>query len=64
MSSKISRGDFLKKSGMAAAGVMMGGMAATGANLFAPQEQDKKERFAKLGKVNIAWVGMANRAPR
>ena len=61
MSSKISRGDFLKKSGMAAAGVMMGGMAATGANLFAPQEQDKKERFAKLGKVNIAWVGMANR---
>ncbi len=61
MSSKISRGDFLKKSGMAAAGVMMGGVAATGANLFAPQEQDKKERFAKLGKVNIAWVGMANR---
>ena len=59
MSGKISRGDFLKRSGLAAAGVMMGGMAS-GSELFAPQ-QDKKERFAKLGKVNIAWIGMANR---
>ena len=59
MSSKISRGDFLKRSGLAAAGVMMGGVAK-GAELFAP-EQNKKERFAKLGKVNVAWIGMANR---
>ena len=33
MSSKISRGDFLKHSGLAAAGIMMGGMA-NGANLY------------------------------
>ena len=59
MSSKISRGDFLKHSGLAAAGIMMGGMA-NGANLFTPQE-DKKARFAKLGKVNVAWIGIANR---
>ena len=60
MSEKISRSDFLKKSGLAAAGVMMGGMAG-GSKLFAAEQQDKKERFARLGKVNIAWVGMANR---
>ena len=30
-------------------------------SLFAAEQQDKKERFARLGKVNIAWVGMANR---
>lgn len=28
MSDKISRGDFLKRSGLAAAGMMMGGMAS------------------------------------
>ncbi len=60
MSEKISRSDFLKKSGLAAAGVMMGGMTGS-SNLFAAEQQDKKERFARLGKVNIAWVGMANR---
>ena len=59
MSSKISRGDFLKRSGLAAAGIMMGGVAS-GSELFAAQ-QSKKERFAKLGKVNVAWIGMANR---
>ncbi|MBR6559643.1 MAG: gfo/Idh/MocA family oxidoreductase, partial [Alistipes sp.] len=59
MSSKISRGDFLKRSGLAAAGIMMGGVANS-SELFAAQ-QDKKERFAKLGKVNVAWIGMANR---
>ena len=63
MSDKISRGDFLKRSGLAAAGMMMGGMASGAAGILTPQQQDqdKKERFAKLGKVNIAWVGMANR---
>ena len=62
MSDKISRGDFLKRSGLAAAGMMMGGMASSAANILTPQQQqDKKERFAKLGKVNVAWVGMANR---
>ena len=63
MSNKISRGDFLKRSGLAAAGVMMGGLAttATAANAPQPQQEDKKARFAKLGKVNIAWIGMANR---
>ena len=60
MSEKISRSDFLKKSGLAAAGVMMGGMSGS-SSLFAAEQQDKKERFARLGKVNIAWVGMANR---
>ncbi len=60
MSEKISRGDFLKKSGLAAAGVMMGGLA-TAAPSAQQQAQDKKARFAKLGKVNVAWVGMANR---
>ena len=60
MSEKISRSDFLKKSGLAAAGVMMGGMTGS-SSLFAAEQQDKKERFARLGKVNIAWVGMANR---
>ena len=60
MSEKISRSDFLKKSGLAAAGVMMGGMSGS-SSLFAAKQQDKKERFARLGKVNIAWVGMANR---
>lgn len=60
MSEKISRSDFLKKSSLAAAGVMMGGLA-DGNKLFAAEQQDKKERFARLGKVNIAWVGMANR---
>ena len=59
MSSKISRGDFLKRSGLAAAGLMVGGVANS-SELFASQ-QDKKERFAKLGKVNVAWIGMANR---
>ena len=63
MSNKISRGDFLKRSGLAAAGVMMGGLAstATAATTPQPQQEDKKARFAKLGKVNIAWIGMANR---
>ena len=63
MSNKISRSDFLKRSGLAAAGVMMGGLAstATAANAPQPQQEDKKARFAKLGKVNIAWIGMANR---
>ena len=62
MSDKISRGDFLKRSGLAAAGVMMGGLAsASAAPTPAQQAQDKKARFAKLGKVNVAWVGMANR---
>ena len=62
MSDKISRSDFLKKSGLAAAGVMMGGLASTSAAPSAQQQaEDKKKRFAKLGKVNIAWVGMANR---
>ena len=60
MSDKISRGDFLKKSGLAAAGVMMGGLASA-APTAEQQAQDKKARFAKLGKVNIAWVGLANR---
>ena len=60
MSDKISRGDFLKKSGLAAAGVMMGGLASA-APAAQQKAQDKKARFAKLGKVNIAWVGMANR---
>ena len=60
MSEKISRSDFLKKSGLAAAGVMMGGMTGS-SSLFAAEQHDKKERFARLGKVNIAWVGMANR---
>ena len=60
MSEKISRSDFIKKSGLAAAGVMMGGMSGS-SSLFAAEQQDKKERFARLGKVNIAWVGMANR---
>ena len=60
MSDKISRGDFLKKSGLAAAGVMMGGLA-TAAPTAEQQAKDKKARFAKLGKVNIAWVGLANR---
>ena len=55
MSEKISRSDFLKKSGLAAAGVMMGGMSGS-SSLFAAEQQDKKERFARLGKVNIAWV--------
>ena len=59
MSEKISRSDFLKKSSLAAAGVMMGGLSDS--KLFAAEQQDKKERFARLGKVNIAWVGMANR---
>ena len=54
MSDKISRGDFLKRSGLAAAGMMMGGMASSAANILTPQQQqDKKERFAKLGKVNV-----------
>ena len=61
MSDKISRSDFLKKSGMAAAGVMMGGLASAATPSAQQQAQDKKARFAKLGKVNIAWVGMANR---
>ncbi len=60
MSDKISRSDFLKKSGLAAAGVMMGGLASA-APTAQQKAQDKKARFAKLGKVNIAWVGMANR---
>ena len=60
MSDKISRGDFLKRSGLAAAGVMMGGLASA-TPTPAQQAQDKKARFAKLGKVNVAWVGMANR---
>ena len=60
MSEKISRSDFLKKSGLAAAGVMMGSMSGS-SSLFAAEQQDKKERFARLGKVNIAWIGMANR---
>ena len=59
MSDKISRGDFLKKSGLAAAGVMMGGLASAAPT--AQKAEDKKKRFAKLGKVNVAWVGMANR---
>ena len=61
MSDKISRGDFLKRSGLAAAGVMMGGLASTATAAPQPQQEDKKARFAKLGKVNIAWIGMANR---
>ena len=59
MSDKISRGDFLLKSGLAAAGVMMGGLASAAPT--AQKAEDKKKRFAKLGKVNVAWVGMANR---
>ena len=59
MSNKISRGDFLKRSGLAAAGVMMGGLASAAPT--AQKAEDKKKRFAKLGKVNVAWVGMANR---
>ena len=59
MSDKISRGDFLMKSGLAAAGVMMGGLASAAPT--AQKAEDKKKRFAKLGKVNVAWVGMANR---
>ena len=47
------------RSCLAAAGIMMGGVANS-SELFAAQ-QDKKERFAKLGKVNVAWIGMANR---
>ena len=47
MSDKISRGDFLMKSGLAAAGVMMGGLASAAPT--AQKAEDKKKRFAKLG---------------
>ena len=40
MSDKISRGDFLKKSGLAAAGVMMGGLATAAPT--AQKAEDKK----------------------
>ena len=56
MSSKISRGDFLKRSGLAAAGIMMGGVANS-SELFAAQ-QDKKERFGNM-ELKIAGTAAA-----
>lgn len=47
MSDKISRGDFLKRSGLAAAGMMMGGMASSAANILTPQQQQDKRSVSQ-----------------